>query len=90
MNASAYISISITSSGRSASCTCGATWLPLTIDVYVQGREWLARRLTRAGVAYTPCDNCFTAIADFARAQRASDELTTLDWPTLLTAWARA
>ena len=65
------------------------TWLPLTIDVYVNGREWLARRLTRAGVAYTPCDNCFTAIADFARAQRASDELTTLDWLTLLTAWAR-
>ena len=65
------------------------TWLPLTIDVYVNGREWLARRLTRAGVAYTPCDNCFTAIADFARAQRASDELTALDWPTLLTAWAR-
>ena len=22
------------------------TWLPLTIDVYVNGREWLARRLT--------------------------------------------
>lgn len=65
------------------------TWLPLTIDVYVNGREWLARRLTRAGVAYTACDNCFTAIADFARAQRVSDELTTLDWPALLTAWAR-
>ena len=26
------------------------TWLPLTIDVYVNGREWLARRLTRSGV----------------------------------------
>ena len=65
------------------------TWLPLTIDVYVNGREWLARRLTRASVAYTQCDNCFTAIADFPRAQRASDELTTRDWSALLTAWAR-
>ena len=65
------------------------TWLPLTIDVYVNGREWLARRLTRVGVAYTQCDNCFTTIADFARAERAIDELTTLDWPARLTAWAR-
>jgi hypothetical protein len=65
------------------------TWLPLTIDVYVNGREWLARRLTRTGVAYTQVDNCFTAIADFPRAQRYSDELTTRDWPTLLTLWAR-
>jgi hypothetical protein len=65
------------------------TWLPLTIDVYVNGREWLARRLTRAGVAYTQVDNCFTAIADCPRAQRYSDELTTRDWPALLTVWAR-
>jgi len=36
------------------------TWLPLTIDVYVNGREWLARRLTRVGIAYTQVDNCFT------------------------------
>lgn len=64
------------------------TWLPLTIDVYVNGREWLARRLARAGVAHTQVDNCFTAIADFSRAQRDSDELTTRDWPALLTTWA--
>jgi hypothetical protein len=65
------------------------TWLPLTIDVYVNGREWLARRLGRAGVSYTQQDNCFTAIANFSRAQRYCDELTTRDWPTLLTGWAR-
>ena len=28
------------------------TWLPLTIQVYVNGREWLARQLTAAGLAF--------------------------------------
>lgn len=65
------------------------SWLPLTIDVYVNGREWLARRLTRTGVAFTHVDNCLTTIADVPRAQRALDELTTRDWPALLTTWAR-
>jgi hypothetical protein len=65
------------------------TWLPLTIDVYVNGREWLARRLTRVGVGFTQVDNCFTAIEDIPRAQRFLDELTTRDWATVLTAWAR-
>jgi hypothetical protein len=55
------------------------TWLPLTIQVCVNGREWLARRLARAHIAATPVDNCFTAIADVPQAQQLSDDLT--DWP---------
>lgn len=55
------------------------TWLPLTIQVCINGRAWLARQLARAAIACTQVDNCFTAIADPARAQTLADDL--IDWP---------
>ena len=55
------------------------TWLPFTIQVCVNGREWLARQLTKADVTFTQVDNCFTAIADVPRAQTLADDL--IDWP---------
>jgi hypothetical protein len=55
------------------------TWLPLTIQVCVNGRAWLARQLARAGIAVTQVDNCFTAVADGPRAQTLADDL--IDWP---------
>ncbi len=61
------------------------TWLPLTIQVCVNGRAWLARQLAHAGVACTAVDNCFTAIADVPRAQRLADDLTDWAWD----AWLR-
>src|SRR5262249_25080888 len=35
------------------------TWFPLQIQVYVNGHEWLARKLTRHGVPFTKQDNAF-------------------------------
>lgn len=58
------------------------TWLPLTIQVCVNGRTWLARQLTRARIPHTQVDNGFTALADGARAQTLADDL--IDW-----SWAR-
>jgi hypothetical protein len=55
------------------------TWLPLTIQVCINGRDWLARQLTHAGIAFTQVDNCFTALADLPRAQTLADDL--IDWP---------
>jgi hypothetical protein len=55
------------------------TWLPLTIQVCVNGRAWLAQQLTRASTMFTQVDNCFTAVADTARAQTLADDL--IDWP---------
>jgi hypothetical protein len=45
------------------------TWFPFTIQVCINGREWLARRMDREGIAYTRRDNCFTWIEDLAKAQ---------------------
>jgi hypothetical protein len=65
------------------------TWLPFTIHICVNGREWLARRLTTARIGYTQVDNAFVALSDPERAQRLLEELTTRAWPRVLTTWAR-
>jgi hypothetical protein len=44
------------------------TWVPLQLQVYVNGHDWLARKLTRHGVRYTKHDNVFLWIEDFGRA----------------------
>src|SRR5258707_1821307 len=65
------------------------TWLPFTIQVCLNGREWLARKLDRAGISYTKRDNCFTYIADLKRAQQLMDRLTERNWGRFLDALAQ-
>jgi hypothetical protein len=65
------------------------TWLPMTIQVCVNGREYLARQMDRAGIGYEQRDNCFVRIDDLPRAQALLDRLTTRRWPRFLNALAR-
>src|SRR6266436_3228906 len=65
------------------------TWLPFTIQVCVNGREWLARQLDRAGITYTKRDNCFTYISDLPPAQQLMDRLTERKWASFLDGLAR-
>lgn len=65
------------------------TWLPLTIQVCINGREYLARQLLRESISFTQADNCFTAIGDLERAQQLSDQLVTRKWKPFLDALAR-
>jgi hypothetical protein len=65
------------------------TWLPFTIQVCLNGREWLARKLDRAGISYTKRDNCFTYIADLKQAQQLMDRLTERNWGRFLDALAQ-
>ena len=57
------------------------SWFPLQIQVYVNGHEWLARKLKQNGIRYTKWDNAFLWIEDLAKAQKFSDRLCSLDWP---------
>jgi hypothetical protein len=60
------------------------TWLPFSVQVCLNGREWLARSLAREGIACAQRENCFVAIADFARAQALlAAQLRTAWAPTL-------
>lgn len=65
------------------------TWLPMTIQVCLNGREYLARRLAQAGVGHEQRDNCFTRIDDLPRAQRMLDDLEKRNWVGFLDAFAR-
>jgi len=66
------------------------SWLPLAIQVCVNGREWLARQMQREGIAFAQKDNCFTQIADLERAQALMDRLVNLPWAPILNRWAQA
>src|SRR5262249_44144642 len=66
------------------------TWLPFTMQVCLNGREWLARQLDAAGIHYRRRDNCFVALADVAAAQALMDEQRRADWPALLEGLARS
>jgi hypothetical protein len=65
------------------------TWFPLQLQVYVNGHEWLARKLAQHGVRYTKHDNAFLWIEDFARAQRFADRFVSLPWVARLDRYAR-
>lgn len=65
------------------------TWFPFTVQVYVNGHEWLARKLTAAGMKYRKVDNAFTALEDAAWATELARGFWRRDWPQLLDVWAR-
>jgi hypothetical protein len=65
------------------------TWLPYTMHIGLNGRDWLAQRLDRLGIDYRKQDNCFPWIADFARAQKAANQQTRTNWSGLLDRWAK-
>lgn len=60
------------------------TWFPFSIQVCLNGREWLGRQLERHGITHTRYDNSFIWIDGFKRAQSLMDGLLTLNWPNYL------
>ena len=65
------------------------TWLPMPIQVCLNGREYLARRMDKAGIGYEQRDNCFTRIDDLPRAQAMLNDLEQRNWPIFLGALAK-
>jgi len=60
------------------------TWFPFSIQICLNGREWLARQMEQAGIGYRKYDNCFGWIEDYPRAQALMDEQLRVDWPQVL------
>ena len=56
------------------------TWLPFNIHVVINGRDWLARQLQQAGVAYEKSDNCFVDVADLEKAQELLTSQLQTNW----------
>jgi hypothetical protein len=65
------------------------TWFPFSIQIRVNGREWLARSMDAARMKYVRRDNCFTWLKDPKRAQQLMDQHLRAAWPELLNGIAR-
>ena len=56
------------------------TWFPFAIQIWMNGREWLAKKMDQERLHYTRADNCFPWIADFDRAQQLMDQMHRTPW----------
>jgi len=65
------------------------SWFPFEVQVWVNGREWLARQLDARGVGYRRHDNALLAVDDLALAAKLAERLAHRAWPRLLNAFAR-
>lgn len=60
------------------------TWLPLTVNICINGRHWLERQLIGENIDFVKDGNCFTHIGDFERARKLVAEQLKTSWPHLL------
>ncbi len=65
------------------------TWFPFTIQIYLNGHDWLARQMERQGIGFVQRDNAFTQIDDPQAAQKLSDRFEKIAWQSQLDRWAR-
>jgi len=64
------------------------TWFPFRIQVYVNGHEWLARRMDRQQRPYLKLDNAFLRVSDLEQAQRLANGFERVDWVHVLDGYA--
>ena len=60
------------------------TWFPFSIQICLNGREWLAHQMDPGRAGLRAHDNCFPWIEDWPTAQQLMDQQLRVDWPTLL------
>lgn len=60
------------------------SWLPFTVHVCINGREWLCRELQRAGIGFTRSDNCLLSVEDQPAAQKLLDAQPWADFSGIL------
>lgn len=64
------------------------TWLPFTMHICINGREWLAQQLRRCDRGFEQVDNCVFDVADPTLAQRLLGQLETRRWARVLRVFA--
>jgi hypothetical protein len=64
------------------------TWAPFTLQVYVNGHDWLAQQLVRLGMGFVLKHNAFTQLDDPVKTQRQADRFARLDWTKILSRYA--
>ena len=65
------------------------TWLPFTVQVYVNGHEWLPQQMVEKKLGFVQQHNAFPQLDDPKEAQRIANRFPQLNWPKILDRWAR-
>ncbi len=64
------------------------TWAPYSLQIYLNGREWLCRQLEAAGIAFERSGNKILWVEDCAKAQKIFSKLMRRRWPSVLDRFA--
>jgi hypothetical protein len=65
------------------------SWFPFSIQICLNGREWLARQMDRLGLRYQREENCFPWIEKLPQAQALMKKQLRTNWPAVLDRIAR-
>jgi hypothetical protein len=65
------------------------SWWPMAIQIGINGHQWLARQLDKAGIGYERHDNCFPVVEDLERAQALCDKFAHRPWERVWNNFAR-
>ena len=65
------------------------TWFPFQIQIYINGREWLAKQLDCKGIGYQRYDNSMVQLDDVKRAQEIAGQFITINFAKVFDAMSR-
>jgi hypothetical protein len=65
------------------------TWFPMSIQIYLNGHDWLARQLDKHGLKYERRDNVFLSLENPQRTQQLADQLLRKKLPRFFDALAK-
>lgn len=65
------------------------SWLPYTINIYINGKEYLKRQLEKKGIKYSSYNNSITSVEDMNKAQKISDKFIEKKWYTVFDVFAK-
>lgn len=65
------------------------SWLPYTVKIYINGKEYLKRQLQRKGIRYNSYNNSLTWVEDIKKSQSISDKFIEKKWHKVLDVLAR-
>ena len=57
------------------------TWFPFSIQICLNGREWLSRQMDSLKMEYIKMENCFPVIDKIEQAQSLMNEQLNISWP---------
>jgi hypothetical protein len=61
------------------------SWFPFQIQLYINGREWLARQMDQKGISYQRYDNTFLEVQRMAEVQKLCQRFVSRKWVRVLT-----